>query len=99
MIENKYRVNVLVKAWKTRNDGTNSKIINNRLINGEKVRIKRRDLGRNTLKNLWYDSVWNVLRKMGTNETYEVKAEDGKLKVMHRSNMKIMEGSRESVTI
>ena len=59
------------------------------------MRIKRRDLGRNTLKNLWYDGVWSVLRKMGTNEIYEIKAEDGKLKVLHRSNTKRMEGSRE----
>ena len=37
------------------------------------VRIKIRDLGSNKLKNLWSDSVWRVVRKMGTNETYEMK--------------------------
>ena len=53
MIETKYRVKVaLEKAWKTRSDGINIKVLNNRLINGEMVRIKRRDLGRNKLKNL-----------------------------------------------
>ena len=96
MIETKYRVKVaLEKSWKTRSDGINRKVLNNRLNNGEKVRIKRRDLGRNKLKNLWSDSVWSVIRKMGTNETYEIEGENGNSKVMHRSNMKIMEGSRD----
>ena len=50
MIETKYRVKVAIdKAWKTRSDCINSKVLNIRLINGEKVRIKRRDLGRNKL--------------------------------------------------
>ena len=96
MIETKYRVKVaLEKSWKTRSDGINRKVLNNRLNNGEKVRIKRRDLGRNKLKNLWSDSVWSVIRKMGTNETYEIEGENGNSKVMHRSNMKRMEGSRD----
>ena len=96
MIETKYRVKVaLEKAWKTRSDGINIKVLNNRLINGEKVRIKRRELGRNKLKNLWSDSIWSVVRKVGTNETYEIKGEDGNSKVIHRSNMKRMECSRE----
>ena len=70
MIETKCRVKVdLGKSWKTRSDGINSKALNNSLINGEKVRIKRRDLGSNKLMNLWTDSVWSMVRKMRTNET------------------------------
>ena len=47
VIETKYRAKIaLEKAWKTSSDGINSKVLNNRLLNGEKVRIKRRDLGR-----------------------------------------------------
>ena len=57
-------------------------------------RIKRRDLGRNKLKNLWSDSVWSVVKNMGTNETYEIKGDEGNSKVIHRSNMIRMEGSR-----
>ena len=68
MIETKYRVKVaLEKVWNTRGDGINIKVLNNRLINGEKVRIKRRDLCRNKLKNLCSDNVWSMVRTIWTN--------------------------------
>ena len=92
IIETKYKVKIaLEKAWKKRSDGINGKVVDTRLYYGDKVRIKRRELGRKKLMNIWSDNIWSVVRRMGTNETYEIETGDGKSKVLHRSNMKKME--------